>query len=47
MSAGRAKHAPCEGEVRARLHGLPRDRVAEIQRARMLTAAAEVVSEVG
>jgi AcrR family transcriptional regulator len=47
MSAGQAKHARCEGEARARLHGLPRDRVVEIQRARMLTAAAEVVAEFG
>lgn len=31
----------------ARLYGLPRDRVAEIQCARMLAAAVEVVSEVG
>jgi AcrR family transcriptional regulator/DNA-binding MarR family transcriptional regulator len=31
----------------ARSYGLPRDRVAEVQRARLLAAAADVVSEVG
>jgi AcrR family transcriptional regulator len=45
--SGSARVSPGEGKVRARPHGLPRDRVAEVQRARLLAAAAEVVSEFG
>jgi hypothetical protein len=42
-----ARGALERGEARVRLRGLPRDQVVEIQRARMLSAAAEVVAEVG